>query len=106
MQKITLNNVQNRRVLVLVCYNKNMLMQVRQGYIMASVIIMTKAIIYPCRKGILWLILFSHNWIFQGQDQPVNQVTAVALLKYGQKCTLPMCDFERIKNDIFAININ
>ena len=28
-----------------------------------------------------------------GLNQPVDQVTAAALLKYGQKCTLPMCDF-------------
>ena len=28
-----------------------------------------------------------------GQNQPVDQVTAAALLKYGQKCTVPIFRF-------------
>ena len=33
--------------------------------------------------------------LLRGQNQLVYEVTAPALLKYGQKCTLPMCDFEK-----------
>ena len=33
--------------------------------------------------------------LLRGQNQPVDQVTAAALLKYGRKCTLSMCDFEK-----------
>ena len=31
-------------------------------------------------------LLFSHSWTTQGPNQPVDKVTAAALLKYGQKC--------------------
>ena len=31
--------------------------------------------------------------LLRGQNQPVDQVAAAALLKYGQICTSPMCDF-------------
>ena len=32
-------------------------------------------------------LLFSHSWTIQAQNQPIDQVTAAALLKYGQKST-------------------
>ena len=40
-------------------------------------------------------LLFSQSWTIQGGGEiaSVDQVTAAALLKYGQKCTFSMCDF-------------
>ena len=34
--------------------------------------------------------------LLRGQNQPVDQVTAAALPKYGHKCTWPICDFGQI----------
>ena len=55
---------------------------------------------YGCRLGVTWKGNLGHYYfhtagLLRGQNQPVDQVTAAALLKYGQKCTLPMCDFEK-----------
>ena len=61
-----------------------------------------------CILAILWLSVGCHPegefrplfyfhiaGLLRDQNQPVDQVTAVALLKYGQKCTSPMCDFDK-----------
>ena len=37
-------------------------------------------------------LLFLHSWATQGQNQPVDQVAAAAILKYGQKCTWPILE--------------
>ena len=59
-----------------------------------------------CVLAILWLsvrchpegeyrpLFFHIAGLLRGQNQPVDQVTAAVLLKYGQN-TLPMCDFEK-----------
>ena len=49
------------------------------------------------RKGNLGHYYFHIAGLLRGQNQPVDQATASALLKYGQKCTLPKCDFEEIE---------
>ena len=53
---------------------------------------------YGCRQGVtrkgnLGHYHFHIVGLLRGQNQPVDQVTAAALLKYGQNCTSPMCDF-------------
>ena len=55
---------------------------------------------YGCRygvtqKGNLGLYYFHIAGLLRGHNQPVDQVTAAALLKYGRKCTLPMCHLEK-----------
>ena len=46
-------------------------------------------------SGILGHYYFHIAGLLRGENQLVHQVTAAALLKYGKKCTLPMCDFEK-----------
>ena len=45
------------------------------------------------RKGNLSHYYFYIAGLLRDQNQPVDQVTAAALLKYGKKCTWPMCHF-------------
>ena len=45
------------------------------------------------RKGNLSHYYFHIAGLLRGQNQPVDQVTTTALLKYGHKCTWPLCDF-------------
>ena len=55
--------------------------------------ILIKSTYRPDVAGNLGHYYFHITVLFRGQNQPVDQVTGAALLKYGQNCTRPMRDF-------------
>ena len=57
------------------------------------------------RNGNLNYYYFHVAELLRGQNQPVDQVTAAAILKYAQKCTCPMCNFGPILVKFRAISI-